>query len=64
MNNKLNQQNDIIDTVSDEFDSDSKENENVSLLRNIFHEECRIRWKYINSIVKEIIPTVLSLSFD
>jgi hypothetical protein len=31
MNNRFNKENDNTDTLSDEFDSDSKENENVSL---------------------------------
>ena len=32
MNNKINQRSDSVDMVSDGFDSDSKENENVSHL--------------------------------
>jgi hypothetical protein len=31
MNNKVNNESDNADTISDEFDSDSKENESVSL---------------------------------
>lgn len=35
INNKLNKQGDNTDTMSDEFDSDSKENENVSFFFNL-----------------------------
>ena len=36
MNNYMNEQNDQIDTMSDEFDSDSKENENVCEIHRFF----------------------------